>query len=34
MPKMHIDNNPADILTKVVATAKFEISLDFVGLND
>ena len=32
MVKIHIDVNPADILTKIVPVAKFELSLDLVGL--
>ncbi|KAH9668238.1 hypothetical protein KPL70_021339 [Citrus sinensis] len=32
MVKIHTDVNPADILTKAVPVAKFEFSLDLVGL--
>ena len=32
MVKIHIDVNPADILTKIVPVAKFELSLDLMGL--
>ena len=32
MVKIHTDRNPADMLTKVVTTAKFKVCLDIVGL--
>ena len=32
MVKIHTDVNPADVLTKIVHVAKFELSLDLVGL--
>ena len=30
--KIHTDINPADVLTKIVPVAKFELSLNLVGL--
>ncbi|KAH9745502.1 hypothetical protein KPL70_004095 [Citrus sinensis] len=32
MVKIHTDRNPADMLTKVVTTAKFKVCLDIAGL--
>ncbi|KAH9716149.1 Integrase catalytic domain-containing protein [Citrus sinensis] len=32
MVKIHTDSNPADMLTKVVTTAKFKVCLDIAGL--
>ena len=31
MVKIHTDRNPADMLTKVVTTAKFKVCLDITG---
>lgn len=33
MSKVHTDENPADILTKVVPTAKFSMCLNLAGLS-
>jgi len=32
MVKIHTDRNPADMLTKVVTTAKFKVCLDIASL--
>ena len=33
MAKVHTDENPADMLTKAVPLAKFNMCLDLVGLS-
>ena len=34
MSKVHTDENPADMLTKVVSTAKFKVCLSLASLGD
>lgn len=34
MSKLHTDENPADMLTKVVPSAKFSACLDLAGLSN